>query len=134
MQDAGAASENAVSEMQQLRDQMLAMQKQLTQTQEKLKNYERTSLVVSRDAKVQKAEARPDKHFDVVDDEKKDEIFDDRFDEETHDMFELEEDADDVMQTDDFTHAKSGKKSSAVGSKKSDRDACSVDWLPVYAP
>ena len=41
----------------------------------------------------------------MVDDEKKDEIFDDRFDEETHDMLELEEDADDVMQTDDFTHS-----------------------------
>ena len=59
MQDAGAASESAVSEMQQLRDQMLAMQKQLTQTQEKLKNYERTSLVVSQDAKEQKSETRP---------------------------------------------------------------------------
>ena len=57
MQDAGAASESAVSEMQQLRDQMLAMQKQLSQTQEKLQNYERTSLVVSRDAKAQDVEA-----------------------------------------------------------------------------
>jgi len=110
MQEASAASENTLSEMQELRIQMLAMQQQLTQTQAKLQNYERTSLVASRDGKAQKA----DKHFDVVDDEKKDEIFDDRFDEETHDMLELEEDADDVMQTDDFTHAKSGKKSSAV--------------------
>ena len=87
--------------MQELRIQMLAMQQQLTQTQAKLQNYERTSLVASRDGKAQKA----DKHFDVVDDEKTDEIFDDRFDEETHDMLELEEDADDVMQTDDFTHS-----------------------------
>ena len=101
MQEASAASENTLSEMQELRIQMLAMQQQLTQTQAKLQNYERTSLVASRDGKAQKA----DKHFDVVDDEKKDEIFDDRFDEETHDMLELEEDADDVMQTDDFTHS-----------------------------
>jgi len=113
MQDAGAASEIAVSEMQQLRDQMLAMQKQLTQTQEKLQNYERTSLVVSRDAKAQKAKARPDKHFNVADDEK-DAMSDDQLHEESHDVHDSEVESDDMMHTNNFTHAKRGKTSSST--------------------
>ena len=100
MQAAGAASEIAVSEMQELRDQMLAMQKQLSQTQEKLQNYERTSLVVSRDAKAQDVEAQD------VEDHETDEIFDD-MDEESHNV----DVSDDSMHN--FTHAQRGKKSSS---------------------
>lgn len=85
MQAAGAASE-----MQELRDQMLLMQKQLSQTQEKLQNYE-----VSRDAKAQDVNAQ---------DHETDEIFDD-----------LEQDSHNVdvsdLHIDNFT-ARAGKKSS----------------------
>jgi hypothetical protein len=94
MQAAGAASEIAVSEMQQLRDQMLAMQKQLSQTQEKLQDYERTSLAVSRDAKKQD-----------VEDHETDEIFDD-LEQDSHNV-----DVSDEMHIDNFT-ARAGKKSS----------------------
>jgi len=100
MQAAGAAPEIAVSEMQELRDQMLAMQKQLSHTQEKLQNYERTSLVVSRDAKAQDVEAQD------VEDHETDEIFDD-MDEESYNV----DASDDSMHN--FTHAQRGKKSSS---------------------
>ena len=96
MQDTGAGSESAVSEMQDLRNQMLAMQRQLTQTQEKLNTYERTSLVLSRDGKAQEVEARSDKHFKVADDEK-DLMYDDRLHEKCYDMNASEEDSDDAM-------------------------------------
>lgn len=113
MQDTGAGSESAVSEMQDLRNQMLAMQRQLTQTQEKLNTYERTSLVLSRDGKAQEVEARSDKHFKVADDEK-DLMYDDRLHEKCHDMNASEEDSDDAMHVDYFTHANRGKKSSCT--------------------
>ena len=109
MQDSGAASESAVSEMQQLRDQMLAMQQELTLTQQKLQNYALTSLLGNQDAKTEKV----DKHViasDVMDNKKIDEMEDDRADAEIDDMAE---DYDDMV-TDDFTHAKPGKKTSSA--------------------
>ena len=115
MQAAGAAPEIAVSEMQELRDQMLAMQKQLSQTQEKLQNYERTSLVVSRDAKAQD-----------VEDHETDEIFDD-LEQDSHNVDASEDDFD-SMHIDNFTHAQRNKKSSSQQRMTSGKRVAQVEF------